>query len=279
MKDGPFAGEWGNKIEEGAFTPLGPVCGNSNVESVFKMNNMANQLGLDTIECAAGMAVVMEWYEKGIVSKKDLDGIELTWGNYEAMIQMMEKIAFRQGVGDILAEGIVKASRTFGKEAEKCVSHSKGMGMSGVDSRLMKGTSLGFATSTRGACHLTALVPVEFPAFPVMTKEQAEATFGTAEVMDPASYKKASALIYYQHRSLMCDLFQVCKFLLGLGTGTKDFSYDNLYSLFYLAKWEQMLDEYYDLRGWTRNGVPGKEKLTALGLEDVARALEEAKVY
>jgi aldehyde:ferredoxin oxidoreductase len=338
VKDGPFAGEWGNKIEEGAFTPLGPVCGNSNVESVFKMNNMANQLGLDTIECAAGMAVVMEWYEKGIVSKKDLDGIELTWGNYEAMIQMMEKIAFRQGVGDILAEGIVKASRTFGKEAEKCVSHSKGMGMSGVDSRLMKGTSLGFATSTRGACHLTALVPVEFPAFPVMTKEQAEATFGTAEVMDPASYKKASALIYYQHRSLMCDLFQVCKFLLGLGTGTKDFSYDNLYSLFYLAtgvksdekgvltvaervhnverayscregldrkddhlvgkwadepvpngphkgemldpaKWEQMLDEYYDLRGWTRNGVPGKEKLTALGLEDVARALEEAKVY
>jgi aldehyde:ferredoxin oxidoreductase len=212
------------------------------------------------------------------------------------------------------------------------------MGMSGVDSRLMKGTSLGFATSTRGACHLTALVPVEFPAFPVMTKEQAEATFGTAEVMDPASYKKANALIYYQHRSLMCDLFQVCKFLLGLGTGTKDFSYDNLYSLFYLAtgvqsdekgvltaaervhnverayacregldrkddhlvgkwadepvpngphkgekldpaKWEQMLDEYYDLRGWTRNGIPGREKLAALGLEDVAASLEEAKLY
>ncbi len=338
VKEGPYAGEWGNKIEEGAFTPLGPVCGNSNVESVFKMNNMANQMGLDTIECAAGMAVVMEWYEKGIVTKKDLDGIELTWGNYEAMIQMMEKIAFRQGVGDILAEGIVKASRTFGREAEKCVSHCKGMGMSGVDSRIMKGTSLGFATSTRGACHLTALVPVEFPAFPVMTKEQAEATFGTAEVMDPSSYKKANALIYYQHRSLMCDLFQVCKFLLGLGTGTKDFSYDNLYSLFYLAtgvqsddksiltaaervhnverayscreglrrkddrlvgkwadepvpngphkgeridpaKWEQMLDEYYDLRGWTRNGVPGKEKLTALGLEDVAASLEAAKVY
>ncbi len=105
VKDGPFAGEWGNKIEEGAFTPLGPVCGNSNVESVFKMNNMANQLGLDTIECAAGMAVVMEWYEKGIVTRKDLDGIELTWGNYNAMIQMMEKVAFRQGVGDILAEG------------------------------------------------------------------------------------------------------------------------------------------------------------------------------
>ncbi len=338
VKDGPFAGEWGNKIEEGAFTPLGPVCGNSNVESVFKLNNMANQLGLDTIECAAGMAVVMEWYEKGIVSKKDLDGIELTWGNYEAMMQMMEKIAFRQGVGDILAEGIVMASRRFGGEAEKCVSHCKGMGMSGVDSRILKGTSLGFATSTRGACHLTALVPVEFSAFPVMSREQAEATFGTAEVMDPLSYNKANALIYFQHRALLCDLFQVCKFLLGLGTGTKDFSYNDLGQLFYRAtgvpgdekemltaaervhnverayscreglnrkddrlvgkwadepvpngpyqgekidpvSWERMLDEYYDLRGWDRSGIPTREKLAALGLTDVAKSLEAAMVY
>ena len=76
--------------------------------------------------------------------------------NHEAMAQMMEKIAFRQGIGDILAEGIVKASKHFGKEAEKYVSHSKGMVMAGMDSRIMKGTSLGFATSTRGACHLTA---------------------------------------------------------------------------------------------------------------------------
>jgi len=338
VKEGPYAGEWGNKIEEGAFTPLGPVCGNDNIASICKMNNMANQLGLDLIECAAGMAVVMEWYEKGIVTEKDLDSIQLTWGNHEAMVKMMEKIALRQGVGDILAEGIVKASKQFGKEAEKYVSHSKGMVMGGVDSRMMKGTSLGFATSTRGACHLTALVPVEFPAFPVMTKEEAEAKFGTAEVMEPTSYKKAGPLIYYQHKSLMCDLFQVCKFLLGLGTGTKDFSFDNLYTLFHLAtgvkanekemltvaervhnverayscregldrkddrligkwadepvpngphkgekldpqKWEQMLDRYYNLRGWNQNGVPTKEKLNELGLDDVALSLEEAEVY
>jgi aldehyde:ferredoxin oxidoreductase len=338
VKEGPYAGEWGNKIEEGAFTPLGPVCGNNNIASVFKMNNMGNQLGLDLIEFASGMAVVMEWYEKGIVTEKDLDGIQLTWGNHEAMAKMMEKVAFRQGVGDVLAEGIVKASRQFGKEAEAYVSHSKGMVMGGVDSRIMKGTSLGFATSTRGACHLTALVPVEFPAFPVMTKEEAEAKFGTADVMDPSSYKKASPLIYYQHKSLMCDLFQVCKFLLGLGTGTKDFSFDNLYTLFYLAtgvkvneeemltvaervhnverayscregldrkddrligkwanepvptcpykgekidseKWEVMLDEYYRLRGWDENGIPKKEKLKELGLDDVADELEQKGVY
>ena len=235
IKNGPFAGEWGNKIEEGAFTPLGPVCGNADIASIFKMNNMGNQLGIDLIEFGAAASVAMEWYEKGVVSKKELDGLELTWGNYHAMMQLMEKIAFREGVGDIFAEGIVRAARKFGREAEKYVSHSKGMVMVGVDTRMLKGTALGFATSTRGADHLRALVPVEFPAYPVMTPEQAVERFGTAEVLNPLSYNKAAPIIYYQHVSMVPDLFELCRFLLGLGTGTKDFKYSDLYQLYYLA--------------------------------------------
>ena len=235
IKEGPFAGEWGNKIEEGAFTPLGPVCGNANVASIFKMNNMGNQFGIDLIEFGAAASVAMEWYEKGVVSKKELDGLELTWGNYHAMMQLMEKIAFREGVGDVFAEGIVRAAAKFGREAEKYVSHSKGMVMAGVDTRMLKGTALGFATSTRGADHLRALVPVEFPAYPVMTPEQAIEKFGTAEVLNPLSYNKAAPIIYYQHVSMVPDLFELCRFLLGLGTGTKDFKYSDLYQLYYLA--------------------------------------------
>jgi aldehyde:ferredoxin oxidoreductase len=337
VKDGPYAGEWGNKIEEGAFTPLGPVCGNDNIASIFKMNNMANQLGIDTIEFGSAIAVLMELYEKGIVSEKDLDGLTLKWGNHEAMVKMMEKIAFRQGVGDILSDGIARAAGKFSKEAKKYVSHCKGMSLAGIDSRMFKGTSLGFATSTRGACHLTALVPVEFPAFPVVTPEEAKALFGTLEVREPTSYKKAAPLIYYQHKSIIPDLFQICKFILGLGTGTKDFSYDDLFKLYSLAtgidtdekqmlticervhnverayscreglgrkddhligkwaqepvpngpykgerihpeKWEKMLDEYYQLRGWNENGVPGRQKLKELGLDDIAASLEGAGV-
>jgi len=338
IPDGPFAGEWGNKIEEGAFTPLGPVCGNANVDSVFRMNNMGNQLGLDLLEFGQAMAVAMEWYEKGIVSAEDLDGIELTWGNYEAMMRMMEKTAYREGVGTIFAEGIVRAAAKFGKEAEKCVSHCKGMIMAGVDNRMLKGTSLGFATATRGADHLRALVPVEFPAFPMMTPEQATEKFGSAEVLNPVSYNKAAPLIYYQNISILPDLFELCRFLLGLGTGTKEFKYDNLYDLYYFAsgirldeqemltigervfnverayscregmgrkedhlvgkwanepvpsgkykgekidfeKWEQMLDDYYRLRGWNQNGVPTQEKLKQLDLEDVAESLKRAGAY
>ncbi len=235
VPDGPFAGEWGNKIEEGAFTPLGPVCGNANVDSIFKMNNMGNQYGIDLIEFGQAMAVAMEWFEKGIVSATDLDGIELTWGNYEAMMRLMEKTAYREGVGGLFAEGIVRAAARFGKEAEKYVSHAKGMVMAGVDSRMLKGTSLGFATATRGADHLRALVPVEFPAFPVMTPEQAVAKFGSADVLDPLSYHKAAPLIYYQNISILPDLFELCRFLLGLGTGTREFTYGHLSDLYYYA--------------------------------------------
>ncbi len=338
VKQGPYAGEWGNKIEEGAFTPVGPVCGNDNIASIFKLNNLSNQLGIDLIEFGGAMAVLMELNEKGIISAKDLDGIQLTWGNHAAMITMMQRIAFRQGVGGVLSDGIVRAAQSFGPEAEKLVSHSKGMLMVGVDSRIYKGTSLGFATSTRGACHLTALVPVEFPAFPVVKPEEAEALFGTREVTEPTSYKKARPLIYYQHKAYIPDLFQICKFILGLGTGTKDFSYNDLYDLFRLAtgvqadekqiltvterifnlerayacreglsrkddhligkwadqpvpngphkgeridpdKWEEMLDEYYQLRGWNKNGIPNRDKLYELELDDVAEALEKSGTY
>ena len=332
VKDGPYAGEWGNKCEEGAWSPLGPVCGNDNPSSIFKMNNMGNQLGIDSIEFGQAMAVVMEWYEKGIVTKKDLDGLSMTWGNHEAMVQMMEKVAFRQGVGDILSDGIVRAAPKFGKEAEKYVSHCKGMVMAGIDPRMMKGSALGFATGTRGACHLRSLVPVEFSSYPMMTSEEAEAKFGNREVLEFGSYKKAAALIYYQHVSLIPDLLEICRFLFGLGAGTKTFSYNNLLELYACAtgiqndekdmltiaervfnverafscregvrrkddhligkwvegfvpngpfkgeridleKWEEMLDDYYRLRGWDDNGVPTMEKLKELGLEDATKDL------
>jgi len=235
VKDGPYAGEWGNKIEEGCITPCGPVCGNSNIASLFKLNNMGNQLGVDTLEFGQAMGVVMEWFENGIVTEKDLDGISMTWGNHEALVKMMEKVAFRQGVGDIFADGIVRAAPKFGKEAEKYVSHSKGAVMAGIEMRMIKGAVLGFATGTRGADHLRGLVPAEFPGIPAMTPEEAEARFGTREVLDHSSYKKAAAVIYYQHEFLVPDLFEICRFLIRGRPGSDAFSLGNLLELYRYA--------------------------------------------
>lgn len=329
IKEGPYKGEKGNKTEEGAWTPYGPVIGNSYVPAVFKLNNMGNQYGVDHIEFGQGMATVMEWYEKGVVSKEDLDGIEMTWGNHEAVAEMMRKVAYREGIGNILAEGIVRASKRFGKEAERFVSHSKGMVMAGIDCRMLKGLSLGFATSTRGADHVRGMPVVEFymmmPEMRLMGPEEAEARFGSKEVLSHNSYKKGAVVVHYQHESIIMDMLEYCRFA---KFAPKIVSPQVLFSLYSLAtgvemdeklmkkaaervynverafgvrmgmsrkddvlvgkwateavpngphkgamidpeNWEIMLDDYYQARGWDKNGIPTPEKLKELGLDDI----------
>jgi aldehyde:ferredoxin oxidoreductase len=233
VKDGPYAGEQGKKIEEGAFTPLGPVCGNSDIDSIFKMNTMANGLGIDMIELGQALAVVMDWYEHGVVTAEDLDGIALTWGNVPGMMALMEKIARREGIGTVLAEGIVRAAPHFGPEAEQYVSHSKGMVMAGIEPRMIKGSALGMATSTRGADHLRCVVPPEFVWFKPMGPEKALERFGTADILDPLSYNKAAGAVYYQNQSLALDLFEVCLF--AVRGSEKDCPMGDLCKLFSLA--------------------------------------------
>jgi aldehyde:ferredoxin oxidoreductase len=95
----------------------------------------------------------MELYEMGLISKKDTDGIELTWGNQEAALLMLDKIAHREGLGDLLAEGVELAARKFGKGSERIAYHIKG-GRMEIDPRTGWATALSHATSTRGADHL-----------------------------------------------------------------------------------------------------------------------------
>jgi aldehyde:ferredoxin oxidoreductase len=334
--DGPYKGETGNKTEEGAFSPYGPVCGNSYIPAIFKLNNMGNQYGIDHIEFGQAMATVMEWYEKGIVSREDLDGIDLTWGNHEGMVEMMRKVAYREGIGHLLAEGIVEAAKRIGKGAENYVSHSKGMVMAGIDCRVLKGTSLCFATSTRGADHLRGLPMIEFSTLIPGRKtdpEEVKAKYGSEEATIPASYKKAHAAIYHQHESVLLDMLQICRFV---RFGTEVVTQKALFSLFSMAtgievdeesmrtaaervynieraflvrmgttrkddvlvgkwatepvstgphkgekldpaKWEVMLDEYYHLRGWDKNGVPTPDKLKELGMGEVSEKIQKKR--
>jgi aldehyde:ferredoxin oxidoreductase len=212
---------------------MGPVCGNADIASIFKMNNMANGLGIDMIELGQELAVVMDWYEHGLVTAADLGGIELTWGNAAGMMALMEKISRREGVGNILADGIVRAAPHFGPEAQKYVSHCKGMVMAGIEPRMIKGSALGMATSTRGADHLRCVVPPEFMWFRPMTPERAVERFGTADILDPLSYNKAPGAVFYQNQSLSLDLFEVCLF--AVRGSEKDCPVADLCALFSLA--------------------------------------------
>jgi aldehyde:ferredoxin oxidoreductase len=107
----------------GAF---GALCCNSNTESIIMANDICNRSGLDTISTGSIIAFATELYENGILSKKDTDGIDLKWGNHRAMVAMTAKLAKREGVGDILADGVKSAAAKIGKGAEQFAMHIGG---------------------------------------------------------------------------------------------------------------------------------------------------------
>ena len=119
--------------EEGAHKPeyetlaaFGSMCLNEDLESIIKLNDICNRYGLDTISAGATISFAIECYENGIISKKDTDGIELTWGNSEAIVNMTEKLARREGFGDVLADGTKIAAHKIGRGADKFAMQVQG---------------------------------------------------------------------------------------------------------------------------------------------------------
>jgi aldehyde:ferredoxin oxidoreductase len=115
-----------HKPEYETIGAFGNMCMNDDLLSIIKMTDMCNRSGLDTISAGSVIAFAMECYEKGIISRADIDGIELTWGNSDAMIAMLEKIIKREGFGDILADGVRVAAKKIGKASEDFAIHVGG---------------------------------------------------------------------------------------------------------------------------------------------------------
>jgi aldehyde:ferredoxin oxidoreductase len=135
---------------------LGSLCMNDDLVTIAKANELCNKYTIDTISTGVSISFAMECYEKGLLTRKDTDGLDLTWGNKEAIIQLIERISYRQGIGDLLAEGVKIASKKIGKGSEKWALHVKGQELPMHEPRGKKGVGLSYATSIRGACHLQA---------------------------------------------------------------------------------------------------------------------------
>ena len=127
---------------------------NDDLGAIAKANELCNKYALDTISTGVSIAFAMECYEKGLLTKEDTDGIDLKWGNHRAMIEIIEKIAKREGIGDLLAEGVRRASEKIGRGSKKFALHVKGLELPRHEVRGKKGLGLSYATSVRGACHL-----------------------------------------------------------------------------------------------------------------------------
>lgn len=114
------------KPEYESVAALGPLCMNENLESMILANDICNQYGVDTMSAGAIIAFAMECYENGVITKEDTDGIDLKWGNPEALIDVLYKIVKREGIGEVLADGVKVAAQKIGEKAEKYALHVHG---------------------------------------------------------------------------------------------------------------------------------------------------------
>ncbi|MCW4020139.1 MAG: aldehyde ferredoxin oxidoreductase family protein [Candidatus Bathyarchaeota archaeon] len=187
---------------------LGANCLVDDLEAVAKANELCNRYGVDTISAGAVIAFAMECYEKGLVTKEDTEGIALKWGDADAMIEMVEKIGKREGLGWLLGEGVKIASEKIGGLSTEYAVHTKGLEIPAHDPRAYYSQGLAYATSNRGACHLQSLSHI-------FERSVTIPDLGYPEVQDRFEVEGKGELVA-KTQDLMCmfDSMKVCKFIL-----------------------------------------------------------------
>jgi aldehyde:ferredoxin oxidoreductase len=154
VKEGPYKGEEQAGPEYETCCTFGTLIMNNDLAAVIKINEMCNRYGLDTISCGSTIAFAIDCFEHGLITEDDTEGIKLTWGNMESVFKMVDKIARREGFGDVLAEGSRGAAKKIGRNAADFAVEVKGLEAPMHDPRGYHGMGLAYAMSNRGACHL-----------------------------------------------------------------------------------------------------------------------------
>jgi aldehyde:ferredoxin oxidoreductase len=152
VREGPYKGTMA-RIEYESLWAMGPYTGVSKLDSIIKAAELCNYYGLDAQSTGVTVGFVMDCHEKGILTHEDLGGIDAHFGNADALLQLIEKIGKREGIGDVLADGVKVASEKIGKGSEQLAQHIKGLEVTGYDMRCLKTAALSYAVSFRGADH------------------------------------------------------------------------------------------------------------------------------
>jgi aldehyde:ferredoxin oxidoreductase len=354
IKSGPYAGTKGG-IEFEGVAAFGSKCGVDDLEAVFHAFMLSNDYGLDCVSAGNTIAFLMELYEEGIIGKKDTGGLELKFGNAEAMVEMVHRTKDQKGkIGKLAAMGSERAARKIGKGSEKYLTNVKGQETIACDPRAAKGFGFTYAISSRGSDHLRAH-PV-FEMIKKMPDPVAKDLFGSAESHHLTKYGgKVKMVVWHEDISAITDSMGSCRFMhasyycqypvpeteakyggrrsksgiihsikyhdwLTAATGI-EFSYDDILRIgnriinlerainvrygirrkddtlprrfmkekiptgrtkgevFDKKHLDSMVDQYYRSRGWDlKSGLPVKNKLVEMGLEDVAKELAAKKL-
>jgi len=133
---------------------LGSCCGIDDLEAIAYGNQLCNAYGLDTISAGVVIAWAMECFERGLLTKEDTGGLDLRFGDAEAMVELVQQIANRQDFGNLLAEGCLRAAQTIGRGTERYAMQVKGQEFPMHEPRIKFGLGIGYATSPTGADHV-----------------------------------------------------------------------------------------------------------------------------
>ena len=198
IEDGRFAGTIGGKPELTAAEAFGTNVGNNDLAAICYLQDLSNKLALDVHELGDVIGMSMEWFEKGLITKTQTGGIELTWGNVDAMIEIMHKITNVEGFGKILAKGVKGACEAMNLKWPR-PGHIKGLGMTYKDLRGGKSWALAYAVNPRGADHLKG-----YPVFEAVgDRETAKRLFGSENIVIPYSDDPAKGPMVKWHEDFI----------------------------------------------------------------------------
>jgi aldehyde:ferredoxin oxidoreductase len=177
-------------------------------EDILYAHALSNDYGLDCDQTSAAVAWAIECYEKGIIDQSDTDGLELRFGDGRCVSELIRKIAFREGFGDILADGVYEASRKVGRGSDELSVVVKKAGVMEAAMRSHKGWALGIVTSTRGAGHLRGSSGLEFQKVP---SEASRKFLNIDDISDPTSYDNKAELVVWQEKYKgITDMMGIC---------------------------------------------------------------------
>ena len=197
---------------------------NEDVDAAVHATYLCNIYGMDTISCGNAIAFAMECHEQGLLTKKDMDGINLSWNNPEAIITMVDKIQKREGFGKILGEGVRKAAEEIGGRAPSFALHVKGLEMPFHDPRSGNSLILTYGTANRGMCHIHPFETFQVDGF---KSDFGLIPYGLANPKKLNAHEekgKGKLVKLLQDFGVLFDILGTCKFLTYCGLDLKIYS-------------------------------------------------------
>lgn len=281
---------------------FGADCGVSDLKSVIKANYWCNEMGLDTISAGATIAAAMELYQRGYIKEEELNGLSLEFGNNDAIIEWTKKMGLREGLGDKMAEGSYRLAESYGiPELSMSIKKQE---LPAYDPRAIQGMGLQYATSNRGGCHVRGyLISPEILGVPEKLDRfslEGKATWAKIFQDLTASIDSSGLCLFTSFAMNQDDYAEMLNAVCGtnftgdtiLEAGDRIWNLERLFNLNAgidssqdtlpkrllkevipagpskdnVHKLDELLPEYYEIRGWGKDGVPKKEKLESLGL-------------